>query len=336
MVRRASKEAWGYDLNVDRLRTAWGQREDEWQSSGAIRMFHGETEAPGDPVLSRTAIEVFRDVRGAAYAWIFTWEQGSSGKISESDLQEVSKFLISKGVMGIVHLARPEKGAPEDARVVFGTVPEFLDAKEETDLFRIRFEKTKHPGLFLDHLPLRQWLRTSGVVAGKSVLNTFSYTGSLSVAAKRGGASKVLTLDLSRPTIGWAKENWELNFPGDGAGDFIFGDVFEWLPKLKKRGDRFDVVILDPPSFSRSPKKVFSTAKDLPGLHAAALQILNPGGYLITSINSAQITPAQYRKDISDAAASLGRKLTEVMPLGAPKTTFPGADYLKGWVFRVN
>lgn len=322
-------------MKLELLAAAWKKRETEFPKLCAVRMFHGPSEGGRDFDLSRVAIEVFRGEAGDSYAWVFIWDQDDRRTVSESTIADLTRFLLSVDVRGAVILERPEKGAPADARVLFGALPDFLDVMEETDRFRIRFEKTKHPGLFLDHLPLRQWLRKSGGVSGKAVLNTFAYTGSLSVAAKRGGASKVLTLDLSRPTVAWAKENWELNFPGGETGDFIFGDVFEWLPKLAKRGDRFDVVILDPPSFSRSPKKVFSTARDLPALHQAALRLLNRGGLLITSINSAAISHAQYRADIELAAADEGRKLVELLPLGAPQISFPGADYLKGWIFRV-
>ncbi len=318
------------------LEVAWKKRASEFSRTGALRVFHGPGDGGRDADLSRIAIEAFRAESETVYVWIYAWEQDGAKALSESTLADLAAFLRSVGVAGAVLLERPEKGTPADAVLLFGTLPSHLDVREETDLFRIRFEATKHPGLFLDHLPLRQWLRTAGKISGKSVLNTFSYTGSLSVAAKRGGAGKVLTLDLSRPTIAWAKENWELNFPDDASGDFIFGDVFEWLPKLAKRGDRFDVVILDPPSFSRSPKKVFSTAKDLPSLHTAAFRLLNPGGLLITSINSAQISHAQYRDEIQLAAVDESRKLVELIPLGAPKESFPGADYLKGWIFRVD
>lgn len=316
------------------LHEAWTKREGEFARVGALRVFHGPTEGQRDSELSRLAVEVFKNESGDSFAWVFAWEVDGVLELSESTLNDLKGFYTSVGVKGAVLLKRPEKGAPEDAARIFGEVPEFLDTWEEKEKFRIRFEKTKHPGLFLDHLPLRTWLRASGQVVGKSVLNTFSYTGSLSVAARSGGASRVVTLDLSKPTISWAKENWELNFPGDASGDFIFGDVFEWLPKLAKRGDRFDAVILDPPSFSRSPKRVFSTARDLSDLHASALKLLNPGGLLITSINSAQITRAQFRAEIESAAKGERRKLEEVEALGAPSVSFPGADYLKGWIFR--
>ncbi len=329
------------------LENAWLARAPAFKESHALRIFHGPTEAPDHPDARRIAIEFFREEgSGRAYAWVFTWEQGGRLALAP-DLREIlAQFLIEKECTGAVLLERPEKKAPEDATLLFGEVPEFVDVSEgrgaQALRYRIRFLKTKHPGLFLDHAPLRKWLlaelakKASGPREDCRVLNTFAYTGSLSVAAHRGGATRVVTLDLSKPTIAWAKENWSMNFGEDAAGDFIFGDVFEWLPRLEKRGDRFETVILDPPSFSRSPRKVFSTAKDLPALHAAALRLLEPGGLLITSINSAQITAAQFRAEVEAAAKKEGRRMKELRALGSPPDSFPGVTSMKGWIFRVD
>lgn len=323
-----------------KLGNAWNSREAILTSSvGAVRVFHGPDEGAGHADLSRIAIEYFQGENGEAYAWVFSWEVDGRRALSSETRVGLESFLREKGVRGAVLLERPEKGAPEDAAPLFGELPTSLDVSEFGLKYRIRFVGTKHPGLFLDHAPLREWLILNA--GERRVLNTFSYTGSLSVAARKGGAKRVVTLDLSRPTIQWARENWELNFgvvsdePG-GPADFIYGDVFEWLPKLEKRGDRFDAIILDPPSFSRSPRKVFSTAKDIPELHSAALRILDKGGLLITSINSAQVSSARFRAEIDEAARGVSRRLTEIAPLAAPSLTFPRAGHLKGWIFRVD
>ncbi|MCM2323416.1 MAG: class I SAM-dependent methyltransferase, partial [Oligoflexia bacterium] len=196
---------------------------------------------------------------------------------------------------------------------------------------------TRHPGLFLDHAPLRQWLRRRA--RDWRVLNTFAYTGSLSVAAGAGGARQVTTLDLARPAIQWAEENWRLNGFSDERARFIAGDVFEWLPRLKREGQTFDCVILDPPSFSHGKKGNFSTSKDLPRLHALALELLAPGGTLVTSINSAQVSWARFERDVAEAARERRRELEVLAQIDLPET-FPtrlGAAqdrYLKGWILR--
>jgi 23S rRNA (cytosine1962-C5)-methyltransferase len=171
------------------------------------------------------------------------------------------------------------------------------------------------------------------------VLNTFAYTGSLSVAAGAGKAAHVTTLDLSKPTIRWAEENWAANGLEAERARFVAGDVFEWLPRLKREGRRYDCLILDPPSFSRGAKGSFSTAKDLRRLHELALELLAPGGVMATSINSANVTRARFEAELVAAAAAKGRSLEILEEISQPDT-FPSrlgdpqGRYLKGWVLR--
>ena len=172
-----------------------------------------------------------------------------------------------------------------------------------------------------------------------TVLNCFAYTGSLSVAAGAGGAKSVTTLDLSKPVVRWAEENWKLNeLPAERAR-FVAGDVFERLPRFARQGERFGCVILDPPSFSRGNKGSFSTARDLPRLHRLALDCLEEGGVLVSSINSANVSRAKYEADVRQAARDSGAEL-EVLgriqlaePFRGPRGV--GEDYLKGWILRV-
>ncbi|HNL92137.1 MAG TPA: class I SAM-dependent methyltransferase, partial [Pseudomonadales bacterium] len=168
----------------------------------------------------------------------------------------------------------------------------------------------------------------------------------LSVAAALGGAAHVTTLDLSKATMRWAQENGELNGLCDDRARWIAGDVFEWLPRLKReivqgKQTAFDMVIADPPSFSRGEKGVFSTAKDLTVLHVSLLDVLAPNGLLVTSINSAQISWAQYEKDLLQAAQQRQCHLQVLQRLEQP-ASFPNwlheqADerYLKGFILRV-
>jgi len=312
------------------LERAWQKRELLFSKSEALRIFHGPGDTSG--IFQSFAIEKFAD-----HYWIFEWDRESdSGVPTREDVQTVVDFLKSKNAQSVVYLSRPKEKIPDPSpEILWGTPPDWVDIKEHQAKYRIRFQNTRHPGLFLDHEPLRYWLETSGKVKDKRVLNTFSYTGSLSVASALGGASFVKTLDLSKPTLAWAKENWDLNGLDLEKSDFIYGDYFEWLPRLRKKGERFDVVILDPPSFSRGTKGRFSTSKDLVPLHELALSVLNPGGLLITSINSAKLTQAEYKKEIEKAAHSQGRALTVLRTLEAPSLSFPSAQYLKGWVFEV-
>lgn len=126
----------------------------------------------------------------------------------------------------------------------------FITWQEEGGLqFKINLTDYLDTGLFLDHRPLRQEVKQ--LAAGKRVLNLFSYTGSFSVYAAAGGASKVTTVDLSNTYINWAKENFEQNQLDKNAHRFEVMDVMKFLKEDK---NFYDLVIVDPPSFSNSKK----------------------------------------------------------------------------------
>ncbi|MCM2279758.1 MAG: class I SAM-dependent methyltransferase [Oligoflexia bacterium] len=311
------------------LERAWRWREERglFGELQALRVFHGPGE--GGKELRAFAIDRF----GGHY-WVTQWERAAGGGVPAKILD----FLRARGAASVVTLSRPEQGVPEEPQVLLGEPPEGRFTVKEPGLkFHVQMLKARHPGLFLDHAPLRQWLFRRA--RGWRVLNTFSYTGSLSVAAGAGGAAHVTTLDLAKPAIQWAEQNWALNGLASESARFIAGDVFEWLPRLRREGKLFDCVILDPPSFSRGKKGSFSTAKDLKKLHAEAMALLAPGGVLVTSINSAQISWSRYEADVLSAARECRREFEILSRIDLPET-FPtrlGSEedrYLKGWILR--
>lgn len=325
---------------MSELENAWSWREQRgmFEGNGAVRVFHGPGEGSGP--LAHFAIDRFADSAGRGeHYWITRWEKAYE---SRAALESILGFFESKGAASAVALSRPEKGVPEEPQALLGEAPrERFEISELGARYWIQCLGARHPGLFLDHLPLRRWLRERA--RGWSVLNTFAYTGSLSVAAGLGGASHVTTLDLSNPTVSWAEANWKLNGLEPGSARFISGDVFEWLPRLRREGRRFDCVILDPPSFSRGKKGMFSTSKDLARLHEAAMDVLAEGGILVTSINSAQISWEKYERDVLAAAREKKLRFEVLMKIDLPESFptrlgaapgGPGDRYLKGWILK--
>lgn len=316
------------------LQRAWKWREERglFEESQVLRVFHGPGEATGP--LSRFAVDRFSD-----HYWITRWEkEHEKPQESQKAIEQILGFLVTREAASVVGLWRPEKGVPERPHLLHGTVSSGrFEVREGPFRFWIQLQESRHPGLFLDHFPLRLWLRRRA--REWKVLNTFSYTGSLSVASGVGGASHVTTLDLAKPAVQWAEENWKLNGLASDRARFIDGDVFEWLPRLKREGERYDCVILDPPSFSRGKKGTFSTSKDLSRLHALAIDVLVPGGVIVTSINSAQVSWGRYEQQVLEAARSRKRSFEVLSRVDLPET-FPtrfGSDedrYLKGWILR--
>lgn len=138
-------------------------------------------------------------------------------------------------------------------------------------------------GLFLDHRETRKWIQS--LSRGKSVLNTFAYTGSFSVYAACGGAAATYSVDLSRVYCEWIKENLALNGLSPENNLVYKMDTLEFLRYARKKGLVFDIIIIDPPTFSKNKGKSFSVQKDHPVLINEALDILSPSGFILFSNN---------------------------------------------------
>lgn len=151
--------------------------------------------------------------------------------------------------------------------------------------FKVNLSDYLDTGLFLDHRDTRLMVRQNSV--GKKVLNLFCYTGAFSVYAAAGGAVSTTSVDLSNVYLQWAKENMEINHFISPAHSFINADVFAFLEDARKSGEKWDIIILDPPTFSNSRKmeKVLDIQKDHLFLINQCLSILTKQGTLVFSNN---------------------------------------------------
>lgn len=176
----------------------------------------------------------------------------------------------------------------ETKQTITGTI------QEQGQLFKIDLSSYLDTGLFFDHRPLRETVRNNA--AGKRVLNLFCYTGSFSVYAAQGGASFVESVDLSNTYLSWAEENLKLNgFRSKEKLQFTKADVISWLEKKSEsiqEDKKFDLIILDPPTFSnsKSTQNILDINRDWPSLVANAVKLLNPNGILYFSTNSTRLT----------------------------------------------
>ena len=158
--------------------------------------------------------------------------------------------------------------------------------------FNISFLEGGGTGLFLDQRDNRK--KIQALSNNKEILNCFCYTSSFSIYAHLGGAISTTNIDLSRKAIDWSKKNFLLNEVDVNNHEFITGDVWEWLKRFQKKGRTFDVIIIDPPSFSTSKTTIFSVEKDIPGLIGAGLNILRDDGILAFSTNIAKINFSKF------------------------------------------
>ena len=152
--------------------------------------------------------------------------------------------------------------------------------------FQVNFDDYLDTGLFLDHRLTRQRLRTAA--GGKRFLNLFAYTGTATVYAVAGGASATTTVDLSNTYLDWAHRNLELNGLGGKQHGFVHADCREWLDRSAPEGGRYDLIFLDPPTFSNSKRMegVLDIERDHATLIDACMRLLAPGGLLVFSTNA--------------------------------------------------
>jgi 23S rRNA (cytosine1962-C5)-methyltransferase len=188
---------------------------------------------------------------------------------------------------------------------------------EEGVRYELSFNEGYSVGLFLDQRENRRRLRSRRLAAdwqleppnGKpwEVLNAFAYTCAFSVCAALAGA-RVTSLDLSKKYLEWGRRQFVANQLDPAAHDFIYGDAFEWFARLAKKGRRFDLILLDPPTFSTSRSQgAFSAERDYGRLAQAALPLLLPGGVLFASTNAARVRPEAFLSDLHHAIRAVGR-----------------------------
>ncbi|TLM81109.1 MAG: methyltransferase, partial [Actinobacteria bacterium] len=152
-------------------------------------------------------------------------------------------------------------------------------------LFEVNLSDYLDTGIFLDHRDTRQWLREQA--NGARFLNLFAYTGTATAYAAAGGARATTTVDLSSTYLDWARRNLERNGLARGDHEFVRADVIAWLVDAEKRGERYDLVFCDPPTFSNSKRMdaTWDVQRDHVALVIAAARLLADGGTLVFSCN---------------------------------------------------
>jgi len=169
----------------------------------------------------------------------------------------------------------------------------------------IRLTDFGHLGFFAEHGPHWQWLREQIALAGRPVrvLNAFAYTGGMTLAAAAGGA-QVVHLDAAEGIVAWARENAQLAGLADAPIRWIVEDVTKFLRREVRRGNRYDAIVLDPPSFGRGPRgEVWKLTRDLPPLLDLCRQVLSGAPVaVVLSTHTPGITPLVLDNMLADIA----------------------------------
>lgn len=205
--------------------------------------------------------------------------------------------------------------------------------KENGVNFAVYLNESAMVGVFLDQRDVRRTIRDK-YAKGKSVLNTFSYTGAFSVFAALGGAVKTTSVDLANRSLNKTIEQFSINGIDYEAQDIIVEDVFNYFKYAVKKKLKFDMVILDPPSFARSKKYVFSAEKDYKNLLKEAITITEDNGIIVASTNCSSFGMGKFKGFIDTAFKESGEKYKILEEFSLPEDfrtmkEYPEGNYLK-------
>jgi 23S rRNA (cytosine1962-C5)-methyltransferase len=198
--------------------------------------------------------------------------------------------------------------------------PSSLVIRENGVRFEVRLADGFSTGIFLDQRVNRA--RVMAQARGKSVLNLFAYTCGFGVVAASAGATRTVNIDVSKPALERGRANYALSsLP---IGEFLARDVLDTLPRLHKKGERFDLVVLDPPSYASTKRGRFSVERDYPALAKLAFDLLNDGGHLLACLNHHKLTESDLKLALSAAARNAGRTMRTIDFAAVPPDHSPG------------
>jgi 23S rRNA (cytosine1962-C5)-methyltransferase len=193
-----------------------------------------------------------------------------------TELEEVLKTILHVNSFFYKKNTKVNQTLPESP-------PKKIIQEEYGNRFLINLSDYLDTGLFLDHRETRKWI--AGQSRNKIILNTFAYSGSFTVYAANAGALKTYSVDISRVYCEWIKENLALDKLSPENNWVYKMDSMEFFKYAKKKNLLFDIIIIDPPTFSKNKGKSFSVQKDHPRLINGSLDVLSPSGFILFSSN---------------------------------------------------
>ena len=304
LLQAGKKVQIGADWFSARIKTAFDKRASLLQTdTNSYRLIHGEND--GFPGL---VADVYADVlvlKLYSHIWL---------PYLTTILPILQEYSQSK--VGVLRLSRLLMREPahlhglQDGQVLYGELAqEWVPFKEHGLLFTANVIKGHKTGYFLDHRHNRK--RVGDLANGKKVLDVFAYAGGFTVHALAGGATAVTSLDISTQALEMAQENVQLNFPKANHQTMAM-DAFEGLAELFKTGEKFDLVIVDPPSFAKKESEIKKALYNYARLAKLAIQIVAEGGLLLLASCSSRVSADEFFKTAIDSVQKSGRKYQEM------------------------
>jgi 23S rRNA (cytosine1962-C5)-methyltransferase len=313
-----------------RRRWGLGRSQDGARATTAFRLANEE----GDG-LPRLAIDAYGD-------WLVAHLVGEDGPWADPVRRErVLDKVHALGFDGVYLKVRPKHASlrtrePADRLAELtpplpvrgAAAPSEITVLEEGVPLRARLGDGLSTGLFLDQRNNRLRIRVAS--AGKSIANLFAYSCAFTVVAALGGARRTVSVDASATALERGRANLEASGVCPSSDHrFVVDDAFKWMNRASRQGERFDVIVLDPPSYSTTKQSRFVAVDDYVSLASAAILLLSPGGHLLACTNLRAISGARFRRMLFDAGRAAKRPIKQVKDLPMA-SDFPVAPHEEG------
>lgn len=324
VLSRKEKEVIDKKFFVKKIRVAAEKRAKLYASEDttAFRVFNGEGDGIGG-----LSIDFFNGF------YMVSWYSEGIYSFREDIYLALNEVVNTRGVYEKLRFHTKGQYMEQDD-YVSGEKGEFpLIVFENGMNYAVDLNDGAMTGIFLDQRNVRKAIRDK-YTEGKTVLNTFSYTGAFSVAAILGGASRTTNVDLAKRSLPKTIEQFAVNGIDHESQEIKVMNVFDYFSNAARHGLKFDVVVLDPPSFARTKKMTFSTAKDYPKLLKDTLKITNDGGIIIASTNNASFNMKRFKTFIDKAFTEMKTRYKILEEHQLPEDfavphNYPEFNYLK-------
>jgi len=276
------------------------------------------------------------------YADFISVQVHSAGieKVKDIIVDQLVQLLKPKGIYERSDLkSREYEGLPDTNGILYGAVPpEFVDVIENGIHYQVNIVEGQKSGFYCDQRENRAI--TARYAKDKTVLDCFSYSGGFTLNAFREGAKSITSVDSSGLAIETLKNNIRLNGFDSSKHTAVQSDVNKYLRELGEQGEKFDVIVLDPPKYAPTRSALEKASRAYKDLNRRGLMLLNNGGLLATFSCSGAMDIDTFKQVIAWAALDAGKEIQFIYQYCQPedhpvRASFPESEYLKGLLVRV-